>query len=135
MDKDFKYSEQILIGREDLVEKEKLNRYLSVRIGELETEHAYQMQKSEQHHTAKVKEVHEGYCAAIEELKEKNEQMETDHMTEMNAVNADIARIKRVHEHALSDLQDSFTEKLLVEYEKYEALQARTNTVSRDYER
>lgn len=40
---------------------------------ELQTEHAYQMRQNDALHNSLLKEVHEGYCGAIEELKEKNE--------------------------------------------------------------
>lgn len=42
-------------------------------MSELETEHSYQLRQAEATQAEKLKEVHEGYCAAIEELKEKNE--------------------------------------------------------------
>lgn len=42
-------------------------------MSELETEHTYQLRQAEAIQAEKLKEVHEGYCAAIEELKEKNE--------------------------------------------------------------
>lgn len=42
-------------------------------MSELETEHTYQLRQAEANQAEKLKEVHEGYCAAIEELKEKNE--------------------------------------------------------------
>lgn len=42
-------------------------------MSELETEHTYQLRQAEATQAEKLKEVHEGYCAAIEELKDKNE--------------------------------------------------------------
>lgn len=40
---------------------------------EIENEHAYQMRQGDAFHSEKMREVHRGYCDAIEELKEKNE--------------------------------------------------------------
>lgn len=40
---------------------------------ELETEHSYQMRQNDAVHTLKMKDIHAGYCSAIEELKIKNE--------------------------------------------------------------
>jgi hypothetical protein len=40
---------------------------------ELELEQAYKTQKSDLMHAQEVKELREGYCQAIKELKEKNE--------------------------------------------------------------
>lgn len=73
LDKEFTPSTEILIGRGDLEEKFAIIKDLQLRMHELETEHAYQMRQSEALHNATIKDIHEGYCSAIEELKEKNE--------------------------------------------------------------
>lgn len=73
MDKDFIPSTDILITRLDLEEKLETIRDLQLRMHELLTEHSYQMRNMEVLHAMKLKEVHEGYCLAIEDLKEKNE--------------------------------------------------------------
>lgn len=73
VDKDFTYTPEILISKTDL--RHKLNQIneLKVRILELQTEHEYQMRQNDVVHKLKLKDVHEGYFNAIEELKEKNE--------------------------------------------------------------
>lgn len=73
LDKEFVPSTEILISRSDLEEKLSVIKDLQLRMHELETEHAYQMRQSEALHNATIKDIHEGYCTAIEELKEKNE--------------------------------------------------------------
>lgn len=73
IDKEFKTSTETLISRENLEEKVQKIKDLTVRMHELQTEHAYQMRQNDATHNAMLKEVHEGYCNAIEELKEKNE--------------------------------------------------------------
>lgn len=56
-----------------IIIKKTYSQLLSTRMSELETEHSYQLRQAEATQAEKLKEVHEGYCAAIEELKEKNE--------------------------------------------------------------
>lgn len=73
LDKEFRESNEILISVEDLKDKISMIKGLQTRMNELETEHAYQMRQSDTLHKAQLEEVHEGYCGAIEELKEKNE--------------------------------------------------------------
>lgn len=73
IDKEFKTSTETLISRENLELKVQKIKDLTVRMHELQTEHAYQMRQNDALHNAQIKEVHEGYCSAIEELKEKNE--------------------------------------------------------------
>lgn len=72
MDKDFKMSEEILIPYYDLSDKIISIRDLTMRLNELDTEHSYQMRQTEASHNAKIKDIHEAYCIAIEELKDKN---------------------------------------------------------------
>ncbi|KAI8438555.1 hypothetical protein MSG28_011021, partial [Choristoneura fumiferana] len=69
---------------------------LSTRMSELETEHTYQLRQAEATQAEKLKEVHEGYCAAIEELKEKNENLEDK-----------TARMRKDYEQRLEDLAES----------------------------
>lgn len=73
MDSEFKPSTDILISKADLMEKIKMIKDLSLRMHELETEHEYNMHKSDMRHAQMTKEVNENYCQAIEELKRKNE--------------------------------------------------------------
>lgn len=66
-------SNEILISRQILEDKmDKINN-LTLRMKELETEHSYQMRQNDALHTLKMKDIHAGYCNAIEELKLKNE--------------------------------------------------------------
>nr|CAD7403159.1 unnamed protein product [Timema cristinae] len=134
MDKDFTHTSEILIGKEDLEDKNHTIKDLTQRMHELHTEHSYQTRQNEVAHTDKLKEVHASYCQAIEELKEKNEQLEVDHTQEMNNINSDIAKLKNAHEESLHTLEASYNAKLIVEYDKYHALEERLNRTRRDYE-
>lgn len=73
MNKDFRHAAEILISRQDLQERIMQIKDLKLRMHELQTEHAYQMRQNDVVHNLRLKDVHEGYFNAIEELKEKNE--------------------------------------------------------------
>lgn len=73
MDPQFKYSNEILISKDDLRDKIKAIKDLTMRIKELDTEHSYQIRQMETAHKEEVENLHSGYGAAIEELKEKNQ--------------------------------------------------------------
>lgn len=64
-----------------------------------------------------------------------SQQMESDHSTEVNSINDGISRMKTEHEQAIQTLEANFTEKLIVEYDKYESLEARRNEMREEYER
>lgn len=76
-DKAIKYdlssSNEILISRQVLEDKMDRINNLTLRMKELETEHSYQMRQNDALHSLKMKDIHSGYCNAIEELKIKNE--------------------------------------------------------------
>nr|CAD7575124.1 unnamed protein product [Timema californicum] len=110
MDKDFTHTSEILIGKEDLEEKNHTIKDLTQRMHELHTEHSYQTRQNEVAHSDKLKE-------AIEELKEKNEQLEVDHTQEMNNINSDIAKLKNAHEESLHTLEASYNAKLILHEE------------------
>lgn len=66
-------SSEILISRQILEDKMDQIKNLTLRMNELETEHSYQMRQNDALHFLKMKDIHAGYCNAIEELKLKNE--------------------------------------------------------------
>ncbi|KAI4457029.1 cilia- and flagella-associated protein 57 [Holotrichia oblita] len=135
LDKEFTPSTEILIGRGDLEEKFAIIKDLQLRMHELETEHAYQMRQSEALHNATIKDIHEGYCSAIEELKEKNEQLEIDHMQEINNINTEITKLKSGHEVFVQTLESNYNEKLIVEYEKYIKLEEKMDKMRIRYDK
>ncbi|XP_073957164.1 cilia- and flagella-associated protein 57-like isoform X1 [Choristoneura fumiferana] len=134
LDKDFAYSKEILISKKDLQEKINSINLLSTRMSELETEHTYQLRQAEATQAEKLKEVHEGYCAAIEELKEKNETMENEHTHEIGMIQQDIAKLRSGHERTLQGLEADFNIRLISEYDRYQNLEDKTARMRKDYE-
>ncbi|XP_046965131.1 cilia- and flagella-associated protein 57 [Vanessa cardui] len=134
LDKDFAYSKEILISKKDLQEKINSINLLSTRMSELETEHTYQLRQAEAAQAEKLKEVHEGYCAAIEELKEKNEQMENEHTHEIGMIQQDIQKLRSGHERTLQALEADFNIRLISEYDRYQSLEDKTARMRKDYE-
>ncbi|CAG9581446.1 unnamed protein product [Danaus chrysippus] len=134
LDKDFAYSKEILISKKDLQEKINSINLLSTRMSELETEHTYQLRQAEAAQAEKLKEVHEGYCAAIEELKEKNEQMENEHTHEIGMIQQDIAKLRSGHERTLQAYEADFNIRLISEYDRYQSLEDKTARMRKDYE-
>ncbi|KOB73579.1 WD repeat-containing protein 65 [Operophtera brumata] len=109
LDKDFAYCKEILISKKDLQVKINNINLLSTRMSELETEHTYQLRQAEATQAEKLKEVHEGYCAAIQELKDKNER-------------------------TLQALEADFNVRLISEYDRYMSLEDKTARMRKDYE-
>ncbi|CAH1131991.1 unnamed protein product [Ceutorhynchus assimilis] len=119
LDKEIASSNEILISREILEDKMDQIKNLQLRLKELETEHSYQMRQNDALHSLKMKDIHSEYCHAIEELKIKNEQMESEHVQEINNINGQIAKMRADHELAVQKLEASYNEKLIIEYKKF----------------
>lgn len=105
---------------------------LSMRMTELVTEHAYQMRQTEAQHASKIKDIHEAYCLAIEELKEKNTQLVAEHAQEMHALNMEITNNKRDHDFAMQNLESTYNEKLIFEYTKYLELEDKMGQIRKE---
>lgn len=63
------------------------------------------------------------------------QQLESHHTAELNSINENMSKMREAHEQAIMALEANFNEKLIVEYDKYQTLEAHTNEISEDYER
>ncbi|KAJ8986164.1 hypothetical protein NQ317_005638 [Molorchus minor] len=125
-----KFSE-VLIARTVLEDKLEQINTLHLRMREFEAEHTYQMRQKDTLYQQQIKDIHTTYCAAIEDLKIKNEQMETDHIQEINNINQEIQKMKIDHEMYVQKLEDHYNEKLIMEYEKFHAYEAKMEKLLR----
>jgi len=135
MSRDLPYTNEILIGKNDLEEKIYDIKNLTVRLRELETEHAYRLRQIDIQHNDKLREVHQGYCEAIKELVDKADKDREDHRNEVNNMNVNIVRMKASHEEAMQQMENNYEAKLITEYDKYQAFEERTNAMRENYEK
>ncbi|XP_011155661.1 cilia- and flagella-associated protein 57 [Solenopsis invicta] len=134
MSRDLPYTKEVLIGKDDLEEKIHSIKNLTVRLREMETEHAYKLRQIDVQHDDILRNVHQGYCEAIKELRDKIEKLQEDHVTEINNMNVNIMKMKAVHEDAMQQMENNYEVKLITEYDKYKAFEERTNAMREKYE-
>ncbi|KYN06041.1 PREDICTED: cilia- and flagella-associated protein 57 [Cyphomyrmex costatus] len=135
MSRDLPYTNEVLIGKGDLEEKIYNIKNLTVRLRELETEHAYRMRQIDIQHNDKLRDVHQGYCEAIQELADKIEKDREDHTNEINNMNVNIVKMKETHEKAMQEMENNYEDKLIMEYNKYQAFEECTNAMRENYEK
>ncbi|KYN38346.1 WD repeat-containing protein 65 [Trachymyrmex septentrionalis] len=135
LSRDLPYTDEVLIGKSDLKEKIHSIQNLTVRLRELETEHAYRLRQIDVQHNDKLREVHQGYCEAIKELVDKIDTDREDHKNEMNNINISIVRMKASHEEAMQQMENNYEAKLITEYDKYQAFEERTNAMRENFEK
>lgn len=135
MSRDLPYTKEVLIGKGDLEEKIHTIRNLTVRMRELETEHAYKLRQIDMQHNDKLRDVHQGYCEAIKELRDKIEKLQEDHVNEVNSIHVEIVKMKKAHEDTMQQMENNYEIKLITEYDKYQAFEERNNVMRENYEK
>ncbi|XP_053985715.1 cilia- and flagella-associated protein 57 [Hylaeus volcanicus] len=133
--KEVAYTNEVLISKGDLEEKIRTIEDLNVRMRELETEHGYKMRQVEVVHNDKVRDLHQGYCEAIEELRDKISRLQEDHKGELNSINAEIVTLKENHEETMKLVEMNYDAKLITEYDRYLALENNMSGMRQDYEK
>ena len=129
------YTNEILIARNELEEKLQQINDLSIRTRELETEHTYKMKQIEVQHNDTLREIHQGYCEAIEQLKNNIEQLQEEHLHELNNINLEITKMKAAHEKQIQQMAISYEAKLITEYDKYHKFEEKNNLMCEEYEK
>ena len=71
VDADLMICEDILISRNELISKNDQIYLLTLRVAEQVAEFLYQKKQGDNFHSEQIREIHEGYCKAIEDLKVK----------------------------------------------------------------
>lgn len=132
--KPLKYTKEVLIGQEDLEEKIQTIKIQIVRMREMESEHAYKLRQIDVLHNEKLRDVHQGYCEAINELRDKIEKIQDEHANEINNINVDIMKMKAAHNEAMQRMEKNYEHKLIIEYDKFQAFEEQTNIMRANYE-
>jgi len=135
MRRDLPYTREVLIGQEDLEDKILMIRNLTVRMRELESEHAYKLRLIDVQHNDKLRDVHHGYCEAIKELRDKIEKLQENHVNEINNINVEIVKMKTAHAEVMQQTENNYELKLIMEFDKYQAFEERNNLMRKNYEK
>lgn len=135
VDEDLGNVEDILIPRTILVSKEKQINLLQIRINEQIAEFNYQKQQGETFHSEQMREIHENYCAALDDLKRQNDTLQAIHVDQLNELTATITKANEKHQRELEELEANFNEKIIVEYEKQKGLQKKMDDIVALYEK
>ncbi|KAG5841540.1 hypothetical protein ANANG_G00200590 [Anguilla anguilla] len=134
-DKAIYYSEEILITKTDLEDKNQNMLELKTRVEELKVENQFQLRLKGMDHEKEVKEMTDKFMQEIESLKTKyqvlkaeKEKMESDHKESMERV------MERNTKEKL-DLESTSLQNLMLEYERYQELQHKSQKMQEEYER
>ncbi|XP_071953863.1 cilia- and flagella-associated protein 57-like isoform X2 [Antedon mediterranea] len=134
-DKEIGYAEEILITKSDLEEKNSVMAELKTRVEELKMENEYQLRLKDMNYNEKIKELTEKFIQEMESLKTKNQVLKTDKDKEEARHEEELAEIMEKNSKENQDLELANNQKLMIEYEKYQELQSKSQKMQEDYER
>ncbi|XP_048457939.1 cilia- and flagella-associated protein 57 isoform X3 [Rhincodon typus] len=134
-DKEVGHAEEILITKSDLQEKNQLTLELKTRVEELKMENEYQLRLKDMNYSDKIKELTEKFIQEMESLKTKNQVLKTDKDKIELKHKEDTVLILDRHAKDIEDLESVNNQKLMLEYEKYQELQLKSQRMQEDYER
>lgn len=134
MDSELGQCVDVMIPRRDLIERIDTITSLEQRIAQQIAEFAYQMRQGAAFHSEQMRDIHEGYCKAISDLKLKNETMEAQHIEDFNIITENIAQTKDAHAKAQMDLETDFHKKIIIEFEKSTNIKKKMDDMREDYE-
>ncbi|XP_058125091.1 cilia- and flagella-associated protein 57 [Anopheles ziemanni] len=124
----------VLIARQELIEKNDSISTLEMRIQQQSMEFQYKMKQGDAFHSEQMRDIHKDYCAAIENLKKKNIEMEQAHTEEFNLITASIAQAKEEHQKEMMDFEAQFHEKIILEYDKLSSMKSKMDSMREEYE-
>lgn len=124
----------VMIPRRVLLDRIETIAELQRRIEQQIAEFQYQLRQGAAFHSEQLRDIHSGYCAAIEDLKDKNDTLQQQHIEEFNIITENIAETKDLHSKALIDLETDFHEKIIIEFEKSASIKKQMDDMREDYE-
>ncbi|XP_063431022.1 cilia- and flagella-associated protein 57-like [Mytilus galloprovincialis] len=134
-DKDIGWTEEILITKSDLEDKNNQMAELKQRVQELQTENEYQLRLKDMSYNEKIKELTEKFIEEMEALKTKNQVLKTEKDKEEARHEEELTEKLEAHSRELQDLESANNQKLMLEYEKFQDMQAKMNRLQEEYDR
>ncbi|XP_037599096.1 cilia- and flagella-associated protein 57 isoform X2 [Cebus imitator] len=129
------FAEEVLVTKTDMEEKAQVMLELKTRVEELKMENEYQLRLKDMNYSEKIKGLTDKFLQEMESLKTKNQVLRTEKEKQ------DISHHERIEElldkqsRELQDLESCNNQKLLLEYEKYQELQLKSQRMQEEYEK
>uniref|UniRef100_A0A4W5P762 Cilia and flagella associated protein 57 n=1 Tax=Hucho hucho TaxID=62062 RepID=A0A4W5P762_9TELE len=134
-DKEITYAEEILITKSDLEEKNQVMLELKTRVEELKMENEYQLRLKDMNYNEKTKELSTKFVQQMESLKTNIQILKTERDNMEVANQETMFEVMEKHSKELQDMESANSQKLMLEYEKYQELQFKSQQMQQDYEK
>ncbi|XP_074529308.1 cilia- and flagella-associated protein 57 [Halichoeres trimaculatus] len=129
------HTEEILVTKSDLEEKNQNMLELKMRLEELQMENEFQLRLKDINYNEKIKELSDKFTQQIESLETTQQSMKMEMEKQGQEHQESSAEVTLSHSKQLSDLEVSYCQKLIVEHERYQDLQQKHERMQEDYEK
>ncbi|XP_042852779.1 cilia- and flagella-associated protein 57 isoform X3 [Panthera tigris] len=129
------FAEEVLITKTDMEEKAQIMLELKTRVEELKMENEYQLRLKDMNYSEKIKELTDKFLQEMESLKTKNQVLKTEKEKQDVFHRERIDDLLDKQSQELQDLECCNNQKLLLEYEKYQELQLKSQRMQEEYEK
>ncbi|XP_075952842.1 cilia- and flagella-associated protein 57 [Anarhichas minor] len=129
------HTEEILITKSDLEEKTQNMLELKMRLNELQMENEYQLRLKDMNYKEKMKELSDKFTQQIESLNTMLQAMKAEMDKQAREHQESSAEATVKHSMELKDLEVSYSQKLIVEYERNQDLQHESQRMQEEYEK
>eukprot|EP00055_Hartaetosiga_balthica_P003769 m.8941 g.8941 ORF g.8941 m.8941 type:complete len:1202 (-) comp3312_c0_seq1:127-3732(-) len=128
------WATEVLITKSDLEEKNKHMGELKRRVEELQMASEYQLRLKDMNYNEKIKEITDKFIQEKEDLKRQLQQLKAEKEKEESKHGEELTTLHDKHLQSVQDLEHEHNQKLMVEYEKYQGLQRKTQEMQSAYE-
>ncbi|XP_048207027.1 cilia- and flagella-associated protein 57 isoform X3 [Perognathus longimembris pacificus] len=129
------FAEEVLVTKTDMEEKAQVMLELKTRVEELKMENEYQLRLKDLNYSEKIKELTDKFIQEMESLKTKNQVLKTEKERQDIAHREYMEELLDKQSRELQDLECCNNQKLLLEYEKYQELQLKSQRMQEEYEK
>ncbi|XP_075801896.1 cilia- and flagella-associated protein 57 [Microtus pennsylvanicus] len=129
------FAEEVLVTKTDMEEKAQVMLELKTRVEELKMENEYQLRLKDMNYSEKIKELTDKFIQEMESLKTKNQVLKTEKEKQDVHHRERIEQLLDKQSRELQDIECCNNQKLLLEYEKYQELQLKSQRMQEEYEK
>ncbi|KAJ3327353.1 Cilia- and flagella-associated protein 57 [Blyttiomyces sp. JEL0837] len=134
-EKDWVYSDEILVTKSDLKDNQKLMVELKQTVESLKTENETQLRLKDINYTEKLKELTDKYMTEIDGLKQLTTTLSNERHSNELQHSSELLSAKTANHAEIKDLENGFNIKMAAESEKYEELSAKMATLKNAWEK
>ncbi|XP_068171387.1 cilia- and flagella-associated protein 57 [Antennarius striatus] len=128
------HTEEILVAKSDLEEKAQNTLELKTRLEEMQMENEYHLRLKDMNHSEKTRELSDKFTQEIERLKTTEQALRTQMEKQEREHQQSSDQLAAKHSEELKSLELSYSQKLIVEHERFQDLLLEHQRMQEDFE-